>query len=112
MTKAKRFMLGAAIFYIWYVYTSAVLHFVEFTTSGVWYKILKFSAPLTLLGGEGAGAVLIYSAPILFLVATVIIDLLPAFTKKQKIVLTVLPVVSYALFWVLAFWADAYFGHK
>lgn len=112
MKKAKRFTIGAVLFYVWYVYTAAVLHFVEFTASGIWYKILKFSAPLTLLGGEGAGAALVYGAPMLFLAATVIIDLLPEFTKKQKIILTIMPIVSYALFWICGFFAEAYFGHK
>lgn len=112
MKKAKRFTIGAVLFYVWYVYTAAVLHFVEFTASGIWYKILKFSAPLTLLGGEGAGAALIYGAPILFFAATVIIDLLPAFTKAQKVVLTVLPIVSYGLFWIFGLLSEAYFGLK
>lgn len=112
MRKTKGVMLGAVFFYIWYVYTAAVLHFADFMASGVWYKILKISAPLTLLGGEGAGAALIYGAPILFLVATVILDLLPEFIKAQKIALSVMPVVSYALFWIFGFFADAYFGYK
>lgn len=84
MRKAKRFMIGAIIFYLWYVYTAAVLHFTDPFATGVLYKVLKFSAPLTLLGAEGAGASLIYCAPILFLVATAIVDLLSEFTKKQK----------------------------
>lgn len=111
MKKAKRFTIGAAIFYLWYVYTAAVLHFTDPFATDVFHKALRVSAPLTLLGGEGAGAALIYGAPILFLVATVLIDLLPEFTKMQKIVLTVMPVVSYALYWIFAFIADAHFGY-
>lgn len=111
MSKQKRFTIGAVIFYVWYAYTAAVLHFVEFCVTGVLYKVLKFSAPLTLFGGEGAGAVLIYGAPILFLAVTVIVDLLPEFTKAQKISLSVMPVVSYALFWIFGFFADVYFGY-
>lgn len=112
MTKAKRFMIGAVIFYVWYIYTGAVFQFNFYATDVLLNKVLKFFAPLTWMDAEGTSSIMFVLAPILFFVATVIIDLLPAFTKKQKIVLTVLPVVSYALFWVLAFGADAYFGHK
>lgn len=111
MKKAKRFTIGAGIFYVWYVYTGAVYQFADFCATGALYKILKISAPLMWLGGEGAASVLFVFAPILFLAATVIIDLLPEFTKAQKIVLTAMPIVSYALFWGMECIANTYFRH-
>lgn len=110
MSKQKRFTIGAVIFYVWYAYTAAVMHFVEFCATDVLYKVLKISAPLTLLGKEAAAGGLFYSAPILFFLATVVIDLLPEFTKKQKILLTVMPIVSYALLWAMDFIYSAYFS--
>lgn len=110
MRKTKGFMIGAIFFYVWYVYTSAVYHFADFYTTDVLYKVLKISAPLTLLGKEAAAGGLFYSAPILFFLATVVIDLLPEFTKKQKILLTVMPIVSYALLWAMDFIYSAYFS--
>lgn len=112
MSKSKRILIVSAIFYVWYVYTAAVLHFVEFCATDVLYKVLKFSAPLTLFDAEFSGVLMYFFAPILFFAATVIIDLLPEFTKTQKIALSVMPVVSYALFWIFGFFADAYFGYK
>lgn len=109
MSKQKRFMIVAVVFYVWYVYTAAVYEFPYFTASGKLYSALIITAPLLLLGVEGVASFLGYLAPILFLVATVIIDLLPEFTKKQKIALTVMPIVSYALFWVMDFAAPVYF---
>lgn len=112
MSKQKRFMLGAVIFYVWYIYTGAVFQFNFYATDELLNKVFKFFAPLTWIDAEGTSSIMFVLAPILFFAATVIIDLLSAFTKKQKIVLTVLPVVSYALFWAFAFLAEAYFGHK
>lgn len=111
MSKQKRFVIGAVIFYVWYAYTAAVMHLVEFCATGALYKILKISAPLTLLDLEFGGVLMYFFAPILFLAVTVIVDLLPEFTKAQKIVLSVLPVVSYSLFWIFGFFADAYFRY-
>lgn len=101
-------MLGAVIFYVWYVYTAAVYEFIDFCVTGALYPVLKFFTPLTWIGAEGT-AVLLFSAPILFFVVTVIVDLLPAFTKVQKVVLTVLPIVSYALFLIMEYIANTYF---
>lgn len=111
MEKAKRFMIGAAIFYLGYVYSGAVLLFTPPFATDVLYKVLKAFAPLTWIDGEAAGSIMYIGAPILFLAATVIIDLLSELNKTQKIVLTVMPVVSYALFWVFVFIADAHFGY-
>lgn len=111
MSKQKRFTIGAVIFYLWYVYSGAVLLFTPPFATDVLYKVLKAFAPLTWIDGEAAGSIMYIGAPILFLAATVIIDLLSELKKTQKIVLTVMPVVSYALFWVFVFIADAHFGY-
>lgn len=112
MSKQKRFMIGAVIFYGWYIYTGAVFQFNFYATDVLLNKVLKFFAPLTWMDAEGTSSIMFVLAPILFFAATVIIDFLSAFTKKQKIVLTVLPVVSYALLWIFGLFAEAYFGHK
>lgn len=94
------------------IFTGAVYHFAYFLTSGVLYKVLLITAPLVWIDMGLAASVLGIIAPMLFLAATMIIDLLPEFTKKQKIILTIMPIVSYALFWICGFFAEAYFGHK
>lgn len=94
------------------IFTGAVYHFAYFLTSGVLYKVLLITAPLVWIDMELAASVLGIIAPMLFLVAIVIIDFLPAFTKAQKVVLTVLPIVSYALFWIFGLLSEAYFGFK
>ena len=111
MTKSKRIVIVSAIFYVWYVYTAAVLHFVDFCATGVLYKVLKFSAPLTLFDAEFSGVLMYFFAPILFLAATVILDSLPEFTKTQKIASSVMPVVSYVLFWMMECIANTYFRY-
>ncbi len=111
MRKTKGFMIGAIFFYIWYVYTGAVYEFAYFTTSGMLYKVLLVTAPLVWIDMEFAASVLGIIAPILFLAVTVIIDLLPAFTKAQKIVLTVLPIVSYTLLLIMECIANTYFRY-
>lgn len=87
-------------------------HFAYFLTSGVLYKVLLITAPLVWIDMGLAASVLGIIAPMLFLAVTVIIDLLPAFTKAQKVVLTVLPIVSYGLFWIFGLLSEAYFGLK
>lgn len=94
------------------IFTGAVYHFAYFLTSGVLYKVLLITAPLVWIDMGLAASVLGIIAPILFFAATVIIDLLPAFTKAQKVVLTVLPIVSYGLFWIFGLLSEAYFGLK
>lgn len=101
-------MIGAVIFYLWYIYTGAIYNFIDFYVTGRLYTMLKFSAPLTLLDGEVA-AILLFSAPIFFTVVTAIINLLLEFTKKQKIILTVMPMVSYALFFGMDYIRVVYF---
>jgi len=101
MRNRKYFWAGAVIFYMWYVYTCAVFQFADWYASGMLYRVLVAFAPLTWLGAEGASACLTVWAPIVFFAATVIFALLSEFTKRQKIVLAVMPVVSYALFWVM-----------
>lgn len=107
MSKQKRFTIAAVLFYVWYMYSSAVYEFAYlaeyFVENKVWWKTMIATAPLMWLGGEGAASVLFIGAPFLFVAVTVIIDLMPSFTKKQKILLTVLPIAAYALLWILDF---------
>lgn len=105
-------MIGAVIFYLWYVYTAAVYEFAYFLTSGKLYSALVITAPLMWLGKESAASFLFILAPILFFIGSVLIDLLTDFTKAQKIVLTVMPVISYALLWVMDFICSAHFSYS
>ncbi|MGN0520568.1 MAG: hypothetical protein ACI4LB_07480 [Candidatus Fimenecus sp.] len=86
-----------------------VYQFAYFMTSGALYKTLLITAPLVWIDIELAASVLGIIAPVLFLVATVIIDLLPVFTKKAKKRFNGNACCSYALYWILGFAADAYF---
>ena len=107
MRKTKGFTIAAVLFYVWYMYSSAVYEFAYlaeyFVENKVWWKTLMATTPLMWLGGELAASILFICAPFLFVAATVIIDLMPSFTKKQKILLTVLPIAAYALLWILDF---------
>ena len=111
MEKAKRFTIGAIIFYIWYIYTGAVYHIPYYLTRGVLYKVLCIIALPVWIDMELAASLLFVLAPMVFFAVTVIIDLLPDFTKTQKIVLTVMPIVSYALFWIMEYIANTNFRY-
>lgn len=110
MSKQKRFMIGAVLFYVYYVYMGAVYHFARLAEGDVLHKVLMITAPIVWIGMEFAASVLFILAPMLFFAVTVIINLLPAFTKAQKVVLTVLPITSYALLWAMDFIYSAYFS--
>lgn len=112
MRKAKYFTIGAIIFYIWYIYTGAVYHIPYYLTRGVLYKVLCIIALPVWIDMELAASLLFVLAPMVFFAVTVIIDLLPDFTKAQKIVLTVMPVISYALLWVMDFICSAHFSYS
>lgn len=99
MKKAKRFTVGAVIFYAWYIYTAVWLNCICLVESDIWYTVLKITAPLLLFGAEFAGACMAFWAPFVFFMGTLFLLLItPEFTKKQKIAVVLMPITAYALY--------------
>lgn len=97
MDRPKRVMIFYSVFCVWYVLTGAVYQFVNIMPSFLG-KLLIALSPVMWIGSEGASSILFVCAPIAFFIAAILIALLPAFTKRQKITAAVLPAGAYALF--------------
>lgn len=97
MNRPKRAIILYSVLCAWWVLTGVAYHFANL--AGAWlYKVLIVLFPLLWMGEEAASAFLFIWIPIAFFAASILIALLPEFTKKQKITAASLPAGAYVLF--------------